>query len=260
MNAIAEPEYQLKHRLVGAAVLVVLAVVIIPLFLSEPALEANSGVDENGVALQTFRSRITPLNLNNVNGAEQSEQDEELSSVVVDSRKPALLDLTLDSEQNAPTAPAEEPKEEKTALVMTNNASIAEEIESKPAVESLSEPEVKTAPETEQKAEPETKVAAVKKIEEPKASDSAPINQEETADSGWVVRVGTFSKKANVDSVSTLLNNSGFSPKTKLVDTSLGKSTRVWLGPYAKRETANKISERLKSLIGEKGYVTRTNS
>jgi len=90
MNATAQPEYQLKHRLVGAAVIVVLAVVIIPLFLSEPALEANSGVDEDGVTLQTFRSRITPLNLNNVNGAEQSETDD-LSTAEVDSRTGSFL-------------------------------------------------------------------------------------------------------------------------------------------------------------------------
>jgi len=257
MNATAEPEYQLKHRLVGAAVIVVLAVVIIPLFLSEPALEANSGVDEEGVAIQTFRSRITPLNLNNINGAEQAEEDD-LRSAEVDSRKPVLLDLTLDSEENTQPPSVDEPKEEKTALVMTNNAESTEEKEAKPALQPISEPEPKTEPVVEKK--PETKVAAVKKVEEPKTVAKEAVSQEETADSGWVVRVGTFSKKANVDSVSTLLNNSGFSPKTKLVDTSLGQSTRVWLGPYAKRETANKISERLKSLIGEKGYVTRTNS
>ena len=83
---------------------------------------------------------------------------------------------------------------------------------------------------------------------------------EESNQSGWVVRVGTFSKVANVESVSTLLTNSGFKPRTTAVDTSLGKSTRVWLGPFARKETANKISDRLKSLIGEKGYVTRNNS
>jgi cell division septation protein DedD len=77
---------------------------------------------------------------------------------------------------------------------------------------------------------------------------------------GWVVRVGTFSKKANVESVSTLLTNSGFKPRTTAVSTSLGNSTRVWLGPYAKKQTADEISARLKSLIGEKGYVTRVNS
>jgi len=145
---------------------------------------------------------------------------------------------------------------------MTNNAVEAEEKNSKPALKPISEPqtEAEAVVEKKQESETETEVAAVSSVEKPKAVANAAVNQEDSSDSGWVVRVGTFSKKANVDSVSTLLNNSGFSPKTKLVDTSLGKSTRVWLGPYAKRETANKISERLKSLIGEKGYVTRTNS
>ncbi len=256
MNTSVEPEYELKHRLTGAAILVILAVVVIPLFLSEPALEANSSVDEEGAAVQTFRSRIVPLNLNNVNGADQSTSD--LQSSNVDERKPALLDLTLSSEEKQPVSDNNSDSS-KTALVMTKDKS---KNPSKAALKKLT----KADTEIEKPAaiaEKQEKVAAV----ESKSSNSSEATtnsksaaQEESGDAGWVVRVGTFSKQANVDSVSTLLNNSGFNPKTKTVDTSLGKSTRVWLGPYAKRETADKISTRLKSLIGEKGYVTRTNS
>jgi len=260
MNATTEPEYELKHRLTGAAVLVVLAVVVIPLFLSEPALEANTAVSEESASVQTFRSRIVPLNLNNVNGGEKTAQ-QDLDSVEVDSRKPALLDLTLSSEKKTQAVSSDQEKNKKTALVMTEKSGSAADKKSKESLKKLTKPDTKIAKPATDKSEKTTKVAAVEPKKETKASNSNSAAQEEgSASSGWVVRVGTFSKQANVDSVSTLLNNSGFNPKTKSVDTSLGKSTRVWLGPYAKRETADKISSRLKSLIGEKGYVTRTNS
>ena len=79
-----------------------------------------------------------------------------------------------------------------------------------------------------------------------------------TSSTGWAVRVGTFSKQANADSVSTLLAGNGFTAHKTTVQTALGdNATRIWLGPYAKKETAGEISLRLLVLIGEKGFVTK---
>lgn len=79
-----------------------------------------------------------------------------------------------------------------------------------------------------------------------------------TASGGWVVRVGTFSKPANADSVATVLANSGFTAHKVTVKTTLGgDATRIWLGPYAKKETAGEVSERLKALTGERGFITK---
>ncbi|WP_423906163.1 SPOR domain-containing protein [Candidatus Spongiihabitans sp.] len=78
--------------------------------------------------------------------------------------------------------------------------------------------------------------------------------------SGWSVRVGTYSDIENVDSVSTLLINSGFRTQHTQVQTTLGVATRIWLGPYTKKETAEKVSMRLKAITGEKGYVTKHSS
>ena len=251
-----EPEYELKHRLTGAAILMLIAVVVIPLLLSEPTLEANTDEEAAEVSVQTFRSRIVPLNIDNVNGDSSDtvatvDHGGSSDAVVVDARKPALLDLTGKDGGNAGSAENKDSggaDESKTALVMTREATSPESDEiKKPDTEPAAQPSATTSAANSQSA-------GSKKPEKKERTD------EETLTSGWVVRVGTFSKKANVDSVSALLTNSGFNPKTKPVETSLGKSTRVWLGPYAKRETADKISDRLKSLIGEKGYVTRTSS
>ena len=74
--------------------------------------------------------------------------------------------------------------------------------------------------------------------------------------SGWSVRVGTFMKQENVDRLFTFLGDHGFDAKLTRVQVDSGEATRVWLGPYAKRETADTVNAKLLALRGEKGYVT----
>lgn len=243
-----EPEYELKHRITGAIIMVLTAVIVIPLLLSEPALEANT---EESIAQQgnkTFRSKIVPLNINNVNSG--SEQDQGTDVTVIEDSRPALLDLTKSNEaQNNDT----QVSDTQTALVMTQE--VEKEQTKVEKIEQLT-----TSSEAETKADKKATQQSTQEETEPVKSEQVAKLPEQTSAEGWVVRVGTFSKQANVESVSSLLTKSGFKPKTTPVSTSLGPSTRVWLGPYAKRETADKISDRLKSLTGEKGYVTRTSS
>ncbi len=230
-NNKPKPAYELKHRITGAVIIVLVAILVIPLLLSEPALEASyeSG-DESQSTTKTFRSRIVPLNISNVNGNTDSDSAVTgLDTTVIKDSKPALLDLTK-PENSAPANPEGNSQKqiETTTVVMTQKSAGSDQKNPK---KSTKKPDSNQTGATE-----------------------AQIQQ------GWVVRVGTFSKEANVVSVSILLTNSGLKPRTTAVSTSLGNSTRVWLGPYAKKQTADEVSARLKSLIGEKGYVTRTNS
>lgn len=243
-----EPQYELKHRITGAIILVSVAVLIIPLLLSEPGLEANTDGGQASGSDNTFRSRIVPLDIDNVNRPAGDSGANDLPLATLDNSRPALLDLTKDGGNAASEAapalkleptPADKVPEQKTALIMTPQPD--QDDDSK---------------DDDSKAEA-TASAAQSPAPAPKPAN---LPAEERNQEGWVVRVGTFSKQANVDSVSSLLTNSGFKPRTTPVTTSLGDSTRVWLGPYAKRETADKISNRLKSLIGEKGYVTKSSS
>lgn len=259
------PGYQLKHRIAGAIVLMVLAVVVIPLLLSDPSLEANNGATGSSAGGSAgFKSRIVPLNINNVNkksdGIDVAAASVDAATVsppndakVVDDTRPALLDLTQSSEtQSSETRSDDEPAQDQqsSAVVMT--------AEDKPAI--------KADPNESGQADPVV-TEADEPAEETQLASAAPVdsntNESGTAEAvkdGWVVRVGTYSKDANVVSVSSLLSKSGYEPNTTPVSTSLGPSTRVWLGPFAKRETADQISDKLKALTGEKGYVTRSST
>lgn len=234
-NTTPEPVYELKHRIVGAVSLVAIAVIVIPLLLPEPLVEANNAPGtENAKNEQGFKSRIVPLDLNNVNGNKKTSTGVSGN----EASKPVLLDVETGAAKE-PSNTTGNSAQVSTSIVMTQQPA------PKPAL--ITGKKVTPVKSDTDSKPTEKKVAAVKL---PK----------ETGHNGWVVRVGTYSKKANVESMSTLLTNSGFKPRTTPVTTSLGKFTRVWLGPFAQKETADKIGERLKSLTGEKGYVTRNNS
>ena len=79
-----------------------------------------------------------------------------------------------------------------------------------------------------------------------------------TSSTGWAVRAGTYAKQTNADSVATVLAGNGFTAHKTVVQIALGgNATRIWVGPYAKKETAGEVSLRLQVLIGEKGFVTK---
>jgi len=279
-KATSPPEYEIKHRLAGAVVLVLAAVVVIPLLLSEPAVEANNDtVTGSGKIQKDFKSRIVPLNINNANGLADSSALVGIGSggsadaTVIDDSRPALLDLTDDSDGSASADSADSAN---SAVVMTPKAAADDEPEKQEKTESAEPKQQEPAQQQPDQQKPALQVASAaetgnqastgngekpkKKEEAVEVASAASAEEALATGAGWVVRVGTFSKSANVESVASLLTNSGFKPKTTPVSTSLGNSTRVWLGPYAKRETADKISDRLKALTGEKGYVTRTSS
>ena len=75
-----------------------------------------------------------------------------------------------------------------------------------------------------------------------------------TSTEGWAVQVGIFSKQANIDSVSARLKKIGFEVR----QTARGDdATRIWLGPYASRKTAETVSARTLAITGEKGLVAK---
>jgi DedD protein len=227
-----QPEYQMKHRLTGAAIMVVVAVMVIPILLKEPGIVASAGPGKNVTgSQQVFKSKIEPLNLDNANKLVTSPDNPGLDDEI----KPALLDSNNDfsiSTENTEIAAAGSKSRKSEEATKKDSVSV------EPVVLTQDK---NTKSESTKKAVPAT----------PETFDG---------NSGWTVRVGTFSKIENVESVSALLNNSGFNAQHTKVQTTLGEATRVWLGPYEKKETAVKVSLRLKALTGEKGYVTKHTS
>ena len=195
--ASPQTDYQLKHRLAGAVIMVILAVLIIPWLLSEPASE--TGVDASGK--NTFRFGIE-------------------SQIITGQAPPP---------QGTDKAPGEK---------------------SRPALVKIEEGTPSTPPQST------TQAALPGGGDNHGQREKPPVPA--TSSAGWAVRVGTFSNQKNTDSVSASLESRGFSANKTRVKTNLGDdATLIWLGPYAKKETAGEVSLRIEALTGEKGFVIK---
>lgn len=244
---------QLKNRLLGAALLVVLAVLLIPLFLGEPKQterEVPTG-DSN-----TFQSRIQPLP-----SAEKPAKPVEPSTSEVtvqtdpDSNTGLVLKKfdQLQANRQAPATPDLAPQipveqqaaQNQAAQATAKPSSEPQIIAPKPATPKPVAPKkvVKTAP-------PKTNAA-------PAPVRKTPIKKEPTpsAKSGWVVQAGIFSKSENAKLIAKTLRSNGHKPNLSEAKTSFGKATRVWIGPFTNKAEAKKVSDTIEQQTGNGGYV-----
>lgn len=137
----------------------------------------------------------------------------------------------LDREPIAPVEPAELPP-------APTVAAMPETLEPAPA-EPVATPEL--APVVEPASEPETVTAA---------PEPAPA-----ATGDWVIQLGSFSSAANAEGLSQTLRTQGYNAYTHAVTVQGNAITRVYVGPLASREAANRLRDELERKRGNKGLV-----
>ena len=219
-----EQEFNIRHRLVGACVLLALGVVFIPMILqgngpgvgksnnlTEEVQDWIVGTEEAG----TYVSRVVPVGENN-----QQAKNEQLE--IIDEN--TLPELQVIKEN---TTAIDQPSQEQIQTV-TEVAS------------------------TQQAQQSDVQEVVEEQI--PKTQQSASLKAENVS-RGWVVQVGTFSKSENAQNLITKLNQNGFDSRHEVIDTDAGQATRVWVGPYEKRVTAARALETVKENTGVKGFL-----
>ncbi|KGG85068.1 MULTISPECIES: SPOR domain-containing protein [Comamonas] len=263
-----------RHRLIGAAVLVLIGVVGFPLlFDTQPRPipvnipieipdQANSApevVPGTQVASQTAApsGRVA---------ANASLDDGE--EVLAPSARPA-----------APAAAAVVPAAPVvgaavTAAAVGTAAAVASQVkpEPKPEVKPQPKPEVKPERKPEPKPEkpkaevkpevkkPEAKPEPKHKPDTPKAdeaararallegrstSEAAPVKEAAATNERFIVQIGAFAEVGKANEIKGKLGAGAF---TQTVDTKDGKRTRVRMGPFKSREEAEKAAARAKAL------------
>ncbi len=225
-----EPIYQLKHRITGAVIILAVAVIAIPLLLKEPTLAVSASSTSKGSDHHSFKSKIEPANLGSINLSITGKNGE--------IAKPALSEVSSQVSQHK-TNQDRQPDNDRPVIGVDTQAVTTRKKKLVLTMDANSDSRA---------SEP---------IGQPEQSTQEPGQKSTQASPGWAVRVGTFSKSENIESVSALLSSNGLNPRHTTVQTTLGKATRIWLGPYSEKQAAEKISARLKTLTGEKGYVTR---
>ena len=216
------------------------------MLLEQPNMQASDEATTTTSTETIFKPKIESIELDSLKLDTLVEQPEVKKTKQAE--KPALVDSTNSEAKSAEASASIESSstEEQTEASETASTEVTESNAVEPE-----ESQIVLSPDTS--TTDETENADVAAGEDDNQSTAEAIAK--VAEKGWTVRVGTFVKKENVSSVSALLDNNGFSTNHTEVETTLGKATRVWLGPYADKETAEKVSTRLKSITGEKGYV-----
>ena len=139
----------------------------------------------------------------------------------------------LDREPIAPVEPAELPP-------APTVAAMPETLEPAPA-----EPVATPEPTPVVEPAPEAVTAAPEPAPEP-----APA-----ATGDWVIQLGSFSSAANAEGLSQTLRTQGYNAYTHAVTVQGNAITRVYVGPLASREAANRLRDELERKRGNKGLV-----
>ena len=220
-----------RHRLIGAAALVLLGVVGFPmLFDSQPRPVA---VD---IAIDIpDKAKAAPLSAAPASAAPAAPVSE-----------PAAVPDVATAAKQAPVVVVPAPD------VVKAEPKVEPKSEAKPEVKAEPKPEPKAAPKADGKADskasakPDEKTATSGKAQallegkDPaKAAAAAPR---------YAVQVGAFADAQKAHEVRAKLEKAGIKTYTQVVTTADGKRTRVRVGPWESKSEADKTAEKIKKL------------
>jgi DedD protein len=226
---------RVKERLVGASILLMLLVLIVPELLSGPAPRATTGSRLPASAPEPVRNITVDLATSKAPAADPSvdaaaasiAQPPETQSAAVDAPAGAL---------GAGASPQEAPPPD----------------ESPTGVPSAEAPRATVRP-----AANEPRAASSTRLETRARGPTSPppASKPATAGGPWAVQLGSFASRANADKLMHQLKTQGF--QVYVVSGGSGRSVRyrVRVGPLADRGTATQAAARLKTLGHASSFV-----
>ncbi|RRQ23997.1 SPOR domain-containing protein [Guyparkeria sp. SCN-R1] len=255
-------ESRFRQRLVGASVVVALAVLLLPLWLDgsgidslrvqsapeKPKVEGTDGIEvpqppgDTGEPLENPPTSLfpdqTPIEAREGGDATASpaepaasslnEAEVEVASAAGESREGADQATSADSDASSDQTSSEDREDSPS--------------ESGPA-------DGKAAEDDEPSEQPE-------ETETETDSASSGENLPESSASGeFVVQLGSFSDERNARALAKSVESSGFDVSVTPLFSEQGTVWRVRVGPYATRDLASEATERLRQRIGRDGLV-----
>lgn len=219
-------ERAVKERLVGAAVLVAAAVILIPEMLSgpdrEPETTAKSATTDGGGAIKTYT-----IDLTESPGQASSETLETQAPPPEEPAEPAPTETPISSQ-------ADPEPEQQAAAGATDEPAPSQGDETKRVVEPRMPEPAKPEP-----AEPEPKQAAPRVA----PSASAPISN------GWAVQLGSFSKRETAERLAREFRAQGHDTFVMPVKSRGSTLYRVRIGPMKDRAGAEAVLARVRSKV-----------
>lgn len=256
-------EFNLKHRITGAAVLLFFGAAFLPWLLgppsqankvdpellvdnavlnSEPVDEIELLIDDDIEIEETvFVSKITPLDANKPVDDLQTKAEKAASKKSQDTTK-----KSNDQKQDLQSVEAK-------AVLDKTNKKVDEKLASEAKIKQQA---LAKAAQDRRLLETKQKQAETA-LQEKLLKENITTPSSDVVDIGWIVQVGLFTEKDRAIAFVSELKRKGFSPSSNVVDTNRGKDTgtRVWLGPFARKAGAAKEEKRFKAKIGKDGWI-----
>lgn len=231
-----------RHRLIGAAVLVLVGVIGFPLLFDTQPRPIPVDIpieipDRNKVAPLVVPAPVAEAPVARP-AASAAPQESSAAPRPSPSRAAAANGLSDGEElvQGSRPAPA------KPAQM----AAVAPAAAPKPEVKHDTKPPVAPpAPEPKPAQRPDDSARARALLEGRSAEPVATTNAE---DGRFIVQVGAFADAEKAREVRTKVERAGLKTYTQVVDTKDGKRTRVRVGPFTNRTEADKAAARIKAL------------
>ena len=233
-----------RHRLIGAAVLVLVGVIGFPLLFDTQPRPVPVDIP---IEIPD-RNKVAPL----VVPAPVAE------APVVKPATPAVPPVAAPAAQrsSAPRSSAANGLTEGEELVQSPRPSAAKPAPAAPTVAAAApaaapKPDTKPpvapapAPEPKPAQRPDDSARARALLEGRSAEPAASANAE---DSRFIVQVGAFADAEKAREARTKVERAGLKTYTQVVDTKDGKRTRVRVGPFNNRAEADKAAARIKAL------------
>jgi DedD protein len=240
----------LKQRLVGAVVIISLAVIFLPMLFT--------GKGELGTV--EFESSIPPEPVYEIQAPSLSDNEAPAPAKVL---KPVPLSEPVAQKAAAADPEQNKPKPNKSASQEgSNTAQTAERETAEKAAQAASQQNTHL----KQPAPPKPKKPSGQQSPAPPESpqDSAPkstapkvVEQTDPDVTGWVVQVGSFSKQNNATALRNRLREKGMSSFVVKAQTGKGLVYRVRVGPELERSGAEELQKKILQQTQLKGFVAR---
>lgn len=253
---------QVKQRVIGAVVLVALAVIFVPMLLEKPDSDlgpVGSNLPEQPD--QAVHDRIEPLTL------PEPPAEDEPAQVVID-QAPEGAALPSAGTQTGPETGVPATESPMPAVPAPTEEAAAPTVPPLPAPvttpppASTAAPAVPTTPPAVPPPAAAPAPAAPSTATPPPVTPAKPVPsaQPETAPkplSGWVVQLASLASKDNAMALRERLRGHGYTAFVEEIKTPQGVLYRVRVGPELERANADNLRNRLEQQVQIKGIVTR---
>lgn len=232
-------ERRIKERLTGAAILVMLGVIFIPMVLDD-SIHTDTTIEDTNIP-ERPKGSFDP----------RSPSRDEAGPPRPAPKPQSKVELVPEPEAEPESPPSVKPEEE--AMPAATTARETEKEEEKTAAA----PEQETAAEEKpQQPEQEIKAAESERAEEASPEKNAPAREVKSRGlTAWVVQIGSFSKEDNANNLVKKLQSSGYPAFIEPLKQDSGTAYRVRIGPELLRSDANALKEKLEQELEMEGIV-----